>query len=140
MICKPIQRGIKALAPQVKKSRRELAEEAARGFVKEVVAITPPASKGKRGSAAKKAGEGAIIADLARVMVAAARKKGVKLADPAEIHKRLRDPHTGRINPRNLQAARIPWTHRHCAPSNAICSSVSVNSPPAGMQARRSSA
>ena len=100
---RPIQRGIKALAPQMKKSRRELAEEAARGFVKEVVAITPPASKGKRGSAAKKAGEGAIIADLARVMVAAARRKGVKLGDPAEIHKRLRDPHTGRINPRNLQ-------------------------------------
>ncbi len=101
---KPIQRGIKALAPQVKKSRRELAEEAARGFVKEVVAITPPASKGKRGSAAKKAGEGAIIADLARVMVAAARRKGVKLGDPAEIHKRLRDPNTGRINPRNLKS------------------------------------
>jgi hypothetical protein len=100
---RPIQRGIKALAPQVKKSRRELAEEAARGFVKEVAAITPPASKGKRGSGAKKAGEGAIIADLARVMVAAARRKGVKLGDPAEIHKRLRDPHTGRINPRNLQ-------------------------------------
>ena len=72
---RPIQRGIKALAPQMKKTRRELAEEAARGFVKEVVAITPPASKGKRGSAAKKAGEGAIIADLARVMVAAARGK-----------------------------------------------------------------
>lgn len=101
---KPIQRGIKALAPQVKKSRRELAEEAARGFVKEVVAITPPASKGKRGSAAKKAGEGAIIADLVRVMVAAARRKGVTLGDPAEIHKRLRDPHTGRVNPRNLKS------------------------------------
>ena len=100
---RPIQRGIKALAPQMKKSRRELAEEAARGFVKEVVAITPPASKGKRGSGAKKAGEGAIIADLARVMVAAARRKGVTLGDPAEIHKRLRDPHTGRINPRNLK-------------------------------------
>ena len=123
---RPIQRGIKALAPQMKKSRRELAEEAARGFVKEVVAITPPASKGKRGSGAKKAGEGAIIADLARVMVAAARRKGVTLGDPAEIdapaslqnalrvvqeaacaariHRRLRDPHTGRINPRNLKA------------------------------------
>lgn len=25
------------------------------------------------------------------------------LADPAEVHKRLRDPHTGRINPRNLK-------------------------------------
>ncbi len=57
----------------------------------------------RRGSAAKKAGEGAIIADLARVMVAAARRKGVKLGDPAEIHKRLRDPRTGRIDPRNLQ-------------------------------------
>jgi len=101
---RPIQRGIKALAPQMKKSRRELAEEAARGFVKEVVAITPPASKGKRGSGAKKAGEGAIIADLARVMVAAARRKGVTLGDPAEIHKRLRDSHTGRINPRNLKS------------------------------------
>ncbi len=100
---RPIQRGIKALAPHAKKSRRELAEEAARGFVKEVVALTPPASKGKRGSAAKKAGEGAIIADLARVMVAAAQRKGVKLADPAAIHKRLRDPQTGRMNPRNLQ-------------------------------------
>jgi hypothetical protein len=30
---RPIQRCIKALAPQVTKSRRELAEEAARGFV-----------------------------------------------------------------------------------------------------------
>jgi hypothetical protein len=26
-----------------------------------------------------------------------------RLGDPAEIHKRLRDPHTGRINPRNLK-------------------------------------
>ncbi len=41
---------------------------------------------------------------LARVMVAAARRKGVKLADPAEIHKRLRYPHTGRINPRSLKS------------------------------------
>ncbi|MEQ1861995.1 MAG: hypothetical protein ABMA13_18915 [Chthoniobacteraceae bacterium] len=98
-----IQRGIKALAPHVKKSRRDLAEEAARGFVKEIVAISPPASKGKRGSAAKKAGEGAIIVDLARVMIAAARRKGVTLGDPAEIHKRLRDQRTGRINPRNLK-------------------------------------
>lgn len=100
---KPIQRGIKALAPHVKKSRRELVHEAARGFVKEVVAITPPASKGKRGSAAKKAGEQAIISDLARVMIATARRKRATLADPAEIHKRLRDLRTGRINPRNLK-------------------------------------
>jgi len=87
----------------VKKSRRELVEQAARGFTKEVVAITPPAGKGKRGSAAKKAGEAAIKADLARVMSAAARRKGVALQDPREIHKRLRDLRTGRINPRNLK-------------------------------------
>jgi hypothetical protein len=67
----------------------------------QIEVITRPSG---RGSAAKKAGEGAIIADLARVMVAAARKKGVKLGDPAEIHKRLRDPHTGRINPRSLKS------------------------------------
>ena len=51
---RPIQRGIKALAPQMKKSRRELAEEAARGFVKEVVAITPPASKGSAAAARRR--------------------------------------------------------------------------------------
>ncbi len=33
----------------------------------------------------------------------AARKKGVKLSALAEIHRRLRDPHTVRINPRNLK-------------------------------------
>ena len=84
---KPIQRGIKALAPQVKKSRRELAEEAARGFVKEVVAITPPASKGKRGSAAKKAGEGAIIADLARSGLFRSRDRSADI----EINLRIRN-------------------------------------------------
>ena len=42
---KPVQRAINVLAPPVKKSRRELAEQAARGFVKEFVAITPPLRK-----------------------------------------------------------------------------------------------
>ena len=37
----------------------------------------------KRGSGAKEAGEGAIIADLARVMVAAALHKGVTHGDRA---------------------------------------------------------
>src|SRR5436190_17289292 len=63
-----IKRAIKQLQPHVKKSRRELTEQAARGFVKEVVEITPPAGKGKRGSAARKTGEASILHDLARVM------------------------------------------------------------------------
>ena len=98
-----IKRAIKRLQPHVKKSRRELTEQAAKGFVKEVVDITPPAGKGQRGSAAKKAGEASILHDLARVMVAARARKGVTLQDPRAIHQRLRDLRTGRINPRNLK-------------------------------------
>ena len=98
-----IKRAIKQLQPHVKKSRRELTEQAAKGFVKEVVMVTPPAGKGKRGSAAKKAGEASIQHDLARVMVAVRASKNVTLQDPRAIHQRLRDLRTGRINPRNLK-------------------------------------
>ncbi len=98
-----IKRAIKQLAPHVKKSRRELTQQAAKGFVKEVVGITPPAGKGKKGSDAKKAGEAAIISDLARVMVGAHARKNVTLQNPQEIHQRFRDLRTGRINPRNLK-------------------------------------
>ena len=98
-----IKRAIKQLEPHEKKSRRELTEQAAKGFVKEIVAITPPAGKGKQGSDAKKAGEAAIINDLARVMVAMRARKNVTLQDPREIHQRFRDLRTGRINSRNLK-------------------------------------
>ena len=98
-----IKRAIRQLQPHVKQSRRELTEQAAKGFVKEVVAITPPAGKGKRGSAAKKAGEASILYDLARVMTAARARNGVPLQDPRTIHARFRDLRTGRINPRNLK-------------------------------------
>ena len=98
-----IKRAIKQLQPHVKKSRRELTEQAARGFVKEVVEITPPAGKGKRGGAAKKTGEASIVYDLARVMIAVRAQKNVTLQNPREIHQRFRDMSTGRINPRNLK-------------------------------------
>ena len=99
---RPIQRAIKQLQPHVKKSRRELTEQAAKGFVKEVVEITPPGGSGRRGNAAKKTGEAAIQYDLGRVMIAARARKNVTLQDPREIHQRFRDLRTGRINPRNL--------------------------------------
>ena len=100
---RPIQRAIKQLQPHVKKSRRELTEQAAKGFVKEVVEITPPGGSGRRGNAAKKTGEAAIQYDLGRVMIAARAQKNVNLQDPREIHQRFRDMRTGRINPRNLK-------------------------------------
>lgn len=98
-----IKRAIKQLEPHGKKSRRELTEQAAKGFIKEVVDITPPAGKGKRGSAAKKAGEASVLYDLARVMIGVRARGNAPLPDPAEIHQRFRDMRTGRINPRNLK-------------------------------------
>ena len=98
-----LQQAIKNLEPLVKKSRKELVEQAAKGFVKTVTEVTPPASKGTTGSAAKKQGEAAITGDLARVMLPVRSRRNAQLQDPVEIYKRLRDKNTGRINPRNLQ-------------------------------------
>jgi hypothetical protein len=98
-----IQQAIKNLQPHVKKSRQELVEQAAKGFVRTVASITPPASKGVTGSAAKKQGEAAITNDLARVMLPVRPKRGNPLQSPQDIYKRFRDLRIGRINPRNLR-------------------------------------
>ena len=102
-----LEKAIKDLRPHVQKSRAELVEDAAKGFVKRVVAITPPASKGVSGSKAKQQGDQAIKSDLARIMVAAARKRDRDMraatASPEELHRRFRDKRTGRINPRALK-------------------------------------
>lgn len=65
-----IRGSLQRLRPLVKKNARELITTAAKGFVKDVVAITPPASKGVSGSAAKKAGEATIEMDTALTMEA----------------------------------------------------------------------
>jgi hypothetical protein len=98
-----LQQAIKSLEPNVKKSRKELVEQAAKGFVKTVATVTPPGSKGATGSTAKKQGEAAIKSDLAKVMKAVRARKGAQLQSAQDIYKRFRDKNTGRINPRNLQ-------------------------------------
>ena len=98
-----LQQAIKNLEPHVKKSRKELVEQAAKGFVKTVTTVTPPASKDATGSTAKKQGEAAITNDLAKVMKAVRAKRNVQLQSAQDIYKRFRDTRTGRINPRNLQ-------------------------------------
>lgn len=102
-----LQKAIKDLRPLVRKTSTELVEEAAKGFVKRVVAITPPASKGVSGSKAKQQGDQAIKSDLARIMVAAVRKKErdtrAASASPEELHRRFRDKRTGRVNPGALK-------------------------------------
>lgn len=62
-----IRRAAARLAGETKKTKKEWVETAARGFVKDVVAITPPGSPGNSGSGAKKAGETAIASDAARI-------------------------------------------------------------------------
>lgn len=102
-----LQRAIKDLRPHAQKTRAELVEDAAKGFVKKVVAITPPASKGVSGSKARQQGDQAIKSDLARIMVAAARKSErdtrAAAASPEELHRRFRDKRTGRVNPGALK-------------------------------------
>ncbi len=98
-----VQAAIKNLAPYVKKSRKELVEQAARGFVRTVAQVTPPASKGVTGSAAKKQGEATITKDLARVMMPVRPSRTSQLQNAADIYRRFRDKNTGRINPRNLK-------------------------------------
>lgn len=102
-----LKRAIRDLRPMVNKTKSDLVEEAAKGFVKRVVAITPPASKGVTGSKAKQQGETAIKADIARIMVAAARKRDLDTragaASPESLYHRFRDKRTGRINPKSLK-------------------------------------
>lgn len=110
-----LKKAVNELRPHVKKTKAQLVEGAAKGFTKNMLMITPPASKGATGSKAKQQGEAAIKADLARIMTAARRKADIDtrpgVASPEELHTRFRDKRSGRINPRGLaQPYRVPRT------------------------------
>jgi hypothetical protein len=62
-----LRASVKRLRPYVNKTRDELITTAARGFVKDVVAITPPSNGATKGTAAKKAGEATIAGDVGRI-------------------------------------------------------------------------
>lgn len=102
-----IRASAQRLKPLVKKSRAELMKGAARGFVKDIVAITPPASQGSSGAAAKKAGENAVLGDvlkLAQPVVAVGRGAQKQLVSATELlaaHARSRNGANGRVNPRS---------------------------------------
>jgi len=89
-----------------KRSRRELVTTAAKGFVRDVVAITPPAGAGVKGAAAKRRGEAAVLGDLAKLAVpAVAAGRGAVLADADTLLAAHAASKTaaGRVNPRNRQ-------------------------------------
>jgi len=80
---------------------RKLLEEQARGFIKRVVGVTPPAT-GTANIDARKAGEGAIKADLAKLFIPVVLKgkRPEKWTDLAAIHDQARN-RRGRVNRTN---------------------------------------
>lgn len=95
-------RTMREFASITKRGLVDVGMGAAKGFVKRVVAITPPA-QGKLAQS-KQRGEAAITNDLARIM-APARKSELSSveATPQELHARFRSDRTGRVNPGRLR-------------------------------------
>jgi len=100
-----LRRSIQRLAFEMNRAPRDVAETAARGFVRDMVKITPPGSSGVSGSAAKKAGEEGIGIGLASIMVAATDGAHGPFEDPAQVHARSRNPRTGRTDKRVLKGS-----------------------------------
>src|SRR4051812_1225611 len=100
-----MRRAFNRLDSQVKTDKRDLVRAAARGFIRDIVSITPPGSPSAKGSAAKKAGETSIRGDIAKILVSAARGFHGPFEDPRAVHKRGRNPRTGRVD-RRIRAAR----------------------------------
>jgi hypothetical protein len=59
-----VRRSMARLAAATGKLKSEIVKTAAKGFVKDIVSISPPASKGSTGLDARKAGEGSILSDV----------------------------------------------------------------------------
>jgi len=89
---------MKRLAHEHKQTPKKVCEVAAKGFVRDVVKWTPPASKGATGSDARKQGEVSVSVDLAKILTAASPGSHGPFESPADVHARFRNPRTGRVN------------------------------------------
>ena len=97
---------IRQLADITKRGRGEVCREAAKGFVKNIVAITPPASRGVTGGAAKKAGENAVAGDLAR-MARVVPASVISRSELMQIHKDKRGRNGGIQRMRKSQRTKV---------------------------------
>ncbi len=89
-------RAVLALAQTTERETGVVLKEAAKGFVKLVQGWTPPGSPKNQGPSARKLGEAAIQADLARVFLPLAKGKPEPV-NLASVHKAARSPQTGRV-------------------------------------------
>lgn len=100
-----LRRSIQRLAFEMNRAPRDVAETAARGFVRDMVKVTPPGSAGVNGGAAKKDGEKSVSAGIFNVMVAEFHGVHGPFEDPAVVHARSRNPRTGRTDKRILKGS-----------------------------------
>lgn len=100
-----LRRAIRRCAAATRKAPQTIVEEAARGFLRDIVAITPPGSAGVSASAAKKKGEAGINKGINSILVAAAKQAVGASTDPAGLHKSARNPRTGRVDKRVLRGS-----------------------------------
>ena len=73
LVASNLKRSLNQFANVAKRERVDVVKMVAKGFVRDMVAVTPPGSRGVTGTAAKKQGEAAIDRDLSRIMVVAAK-------------------------------------------------------------------
>ena len=83
------ERAIKRLADLQQKSGAAALKTAAKGFVRTTMDWTPPGSPGRSGSAARKLGEGAVKADVAKLFLPT--RKPVAATSMQAIHAAARD-------------------------------------------------
>ena len=114
-----LRKAIAALQKETPKAKGKCVQQAARGFVKKIVEITPPASEGVTGNAARQRGEQIIVSDIGRIMTGAVAQGTTRrtlldgrsgAASAEELYKRFRDSRTGRGSGRCRPARRhVPW-------------------------------
>jgi len=80
-----VKRSLNQFATIAKRERVDVVHMMAKGFVRDMIAVTPPGSAGVTGTAAKKQGEAAIDRDLSRIMVVSAKPDNA--VDPLALHK-----------------------------------------------------
>lgn len=96
-------RAMREFSTVTKRGLVDVGLAAAKGFVKNAAAITPPGKGSLVG--AKQRGQAAVAGDIAKILVGVTRKSDLnnRSGSPAEIHARFRSRSTGRVNPRRLR-------------------------------------
>lgn len=101
-----IRQAAKKLSGETSKEMKVIMTDAAKGFLTGksrnrnpfgIMLFSPPASKGRTGSEAKKAGETAIKNDLAKMFVLVAKNSAAPPSDPISAHRAAQNPRTGRV-------------------------------------------